>query len=82
MLEKGFIKWINSIIKHYCRYFVLDVSRNLNSPNSSSDDSPGSIMKTIGIKYKEIDSTMLLSGQSPLMKARIDKIESVHSLDI
>ncbi|CAD8210117.1 unnamed protein product [Paramecium pentaurelia] len=64
------------------QYFVFEASRQLNSPNSSSDDSPGIIMKETGKKQKEIDSTILLSGQSPLFKGRIDTIGSVHSLDI
>ncbi|CAD8165320.1 unnamed protein product [Paramecium pentaurelia] len=64
------------------QYFVFEASRHLNSPNSSSDDSPGIILKKTTKKQKEIDSSMLLSGQSPLFKARIDSIGSVQSLDM
>ncbi|CAD8121324.1 unnamed protein product [Paramecium sonneborni] len=64
------------------QYFVFEASKNLNSPNSSSDDSPGIILKKTTKKQKEIDSCMYLSGQSPLFKGRIDTMGSVHSLDI
>ncbi|CAK69345.1 unnamed protein product (macronuclear) [Paramecium tetraurelia] len=70
----------NEINKINDEYSEFDATRNINSPLQSPTQSPGLIMQKQVQQQKQIDSTQAVGNDSPLLKGKVDSIDSAQSI--
>ncbi|CAK56481.1 unnamed protein product (macronuclear) [Paramecium tetraurelia] len=61
-------------------YSKFDATRNINSPLQSPKQSPGLLMQKQIQQQKQIDSTKVVGHDSPLLKGKVDSIDSAQSI--